>query len=287
MAEVEARALTKAFATGKKVLDCVSFAARDGEFLSLLGPSGCGKTTLLRIIAGLDSPDRGSVWIGGRDVSLESPKDRDVAMVFQSYALYPHMSVEENIAMGLRLRGASREDIRARVDRAASKLGLSELLARRPGTLSGGQRQRVALARAMVRRPKVFLLDEPLSNLDALLREKTRAELKMLFRELQSTAIYVTHDQIEAMTLSDKVVVLNAGRIQQIGTPREIYHKPANTFVAGFLGSPAMNVFPLAAAESAGLVAPKRMPPAGRWLCGVRPEDVMVETKEPAGGGSG
>ncbi|MBI4423183.1 MAG: ABC transporter ATP-binding protein, partial [Elusimicrobia bacterium] len=210
-----------------------------------------------------------------QDVTRRSPKDRDIAMVFQNYALYPHLNVEENIGMGLKLRGMPVESIRAKVGEAAGKLGLGDFLARKPSALSGGQRQRVALARALVRDPKAYLLDEPLSNLDAVLREKTRGELKLLFKRVRGTAIYVTHDQVEAMTLSDRIVVLNRGHIQQVGAPDDIYHRPANIFVAGFLGAPPMNVFPAAAGAAAGLL---EVPPdhARPLLCGIRPEDVEV-----------
>ena len=279
MAEIEIRTIRKAFDGGKIVLDDVSFKAADGEFVSLLGASGCGKSTLLRIIAGLEFSDYGHVRIDGKDVTRKSPKDRDIAMVFQNYALYPHLDVAENIGMGLKLRNVGVTQIKKRVGEVAKMLGLSELLGRKPSALSGGQRQRVALARAIVRQPKAFLLDEPLSNLDAVLRERTRGELKLLFRRIKGTVIYVTHDQIEAMTMSDRIVVLDAGRIQQVGTPDEIYNRPANTFVATFLGSPPMNLLPEEKAAAAGLVE------SGKTgvLLGVRPEDVEVSAEVGAG----
>ena len=214
----------------------------DAEFLVLLGPSGCGKTTTMRMIAGLETVTSGEVWIGGRLVNDLEPKDRDIAMVFQSYGLYPTMTVYENIRFPLKVRKVPAETHRERVMRAANMVELGDLLDRRPAHLSGGQRQRVALARAIVRQPTVFLMDEPLSNLDAKLRVSTRAQLKNLHHELRTTTIYVTHDQIEAMTLADRVVVMNSGVIQQVGTPMEIYDRPANVFVAGFIGSPAMNL---------------------------------------------
>ena len=216
----------------------------DREFLVLLGPSGCGKSTALRIVAGLEQPTGGNVLIGGQVVNHVEPKRRDVAMVFQNYALYPHMSVYDNIAFGLRMRGLHRHEIDTLVRGAAQNLGLSELLRRKPGELSGGQRQRVALGRAIVRRPVVYLMDEPLSNLDAKLRVQTRAELIKMHRRLEATFIYVTHDQVEAMTMGDRIAILEHGLLQQVGPPQEVYDRPANVFVAGFIGSPAMNLLP-------------------------------------------
>jgi multiple sugar transport system ATP-binding protein len=242
MAEIELKEIWKSFDGKTHVLKGVSFSVKDGEFLSLLGPSGCGKTTLLRIVAGLEYADRGEILIDGKNVSKLHASKRDVAMVFQNYALYPHMNVLKNITISLRLRKMSSFHIKERLQNVAKLLEIEELLERLPRSLSGGQRQRVALARAIIRNPKVFLLDEPLSNLDAVLREKTRSELKMLFTRIAGTVIYVTHDQIEAMTLSDRIVILNEGKIQQIGTPYEIYSKPANTFVASFVGVPSMNL---------------------------------------------
>ena len=272
MAKLQIDCVQKSFGGGKTVLDGVSFSAEDGQFVSLLGASGCGKTTLLRIIAGLEYADSGTVLIDSRDVSPLTPKDRDIAMVFQNYALYPHLSVYDNIGMGLKLRGFPPAEIRARVDEAARMLGLSELLSRRPAALSGGQRQRVALARCLVRQPKLFLLDEPLSNLDAVLRERTRGELKLLFKRVNGTVVYVTHDQVEAMTMSDIIVVMDQGRIQQAGTPKQIYGTPANTFVATFLGNPPMNLLDCAKAVKAGLVPDS----AGERTIGIRPEDVQI-----------
>lgn len=215
--------------------------AKDREFLVLVGPSGCGKTTTLRMIAGLEEVSSGKIFIGDRDVTNIHPRDRDIAMVFQNYALYPHMTVEDNMAFGLKLRKVSKTIISERVAEASEMLGLEDLLARKPKQLSGGQRQRVALGRAIVRHPKVFLMDEPLSNLDAKLRVQTRGELKKLHTRLDSTVIYVTHDQVEAMTLGNRIVIMNDGIVQQVDSPLSIYEKPANVFVGGFIGSPAMN----------------------------------------------
>jgi multiple sugar transport system ATP-binding protein len=216
----------------------------DREFIVLLGPSGCGKSTALRIVAGLEQPTRGNILIKDQVVNDVEPKRRDVAMVFQNYALYPHMSVYNNIAFGLRMRGLHRREIDTLVKEAAQNLGLSELLRRKPGELSGGQRQRVALGRAIVRRPVVYLMDEPLSNLDAKLRVQTRAELIKMHRRLETTFVYVTHDQVEAMTMGDRIAILESGLLQQVGPAHEVYDRPANVFVAGFIGSPAMNLFP-------------------------------------------
>ena len=231
----------KEFGQGKVAVADASFEVAGGELLVLVGPSGCGKTTLLRIIAGLETASSGTIRIDGRTVNDVPPRERDIAMVFQNYALYPHMSVAENLAFGLKLRGTARAEIARRVQVAADMLGLGDMLERRPRQLSGGQRQRVALGRALVREPKVFLLDEPLSNLDAKLRLSTRVEIARLHRRLEATMIYVTHDQIEAMTLGQRIVVMQGGEIQQIDTPMRLYEQPANLFVAGFLGSPAMN----------------------------------------------
>ncbi len=243
MAGVKLQQVRKVYENGHVGVAGATFEARDGELLVLVGPSGCGKTTTLRMIAGLESITSGSISIGERVVNDVAPKDRDIAMVFQSYALYPHMTVAENLAFGLKLRGESRETIARRVKDATDLLGLNDMLDRQPRAMSGGQRQRVALGRALVRQPQVFLLDEPLSNLDAKLRLSMRVEIARLHRRLGATMIYVTHDQIEAMTLGQRIVVFNQGEIQQIDTPMRLYSKPANLFVAGFLGSPAMNFF--------------------------------------------
>ncbi len=242
MADVRLDALRKVYDNGHVAVGGATFNVADGEFLVLVGPSGCGKSTLLRMIAGLESISSGTLAIGGRIVNEVAPKDRDIAMVFQNYALYPHMSVHENLAFGLKLRGTPRDEIERRVTAAAATLELTAMLARKPGQLSGGQRQRVALGRALVRDPSVFLLDEPLSNLDARLRLGMRVEISRLHRKLGSTMIYVTHDQIEAMTLGQRIVVMQDGEIQQIDSPMALYARPANLFVAGFLGSPAMNL---------------------------------------------
>ncbi len=222
----------------------VSLAVEDGEFMVLVGPSGCGKSTLLRLVAGLETPDAGTVSIGGRVVNTVPPKDRDIAMVFQNYALYPHLTVFENLAFGLMLRKLPRAEIETRVRAAAAQLDLAGVLDRLPKALSGGQRQRVAVGRAIVRQPQVFLFDEPLSNLDAKLRATTRAELIRLHQRLQATMLYVTHDQVEAMTMGDRICVLHDGSVQQVAPPLELYNSPANLFVAGFIGSPPMNFFP-------------------------------------------
>src|SRR6202047_1989280 len=222
----------------------VSLQIPDKEFVVLVGPSGCGKSTTLRMIAGLEEVTSGDIVIGGDVVNDVPPKDRDIAMVFQNYALYPHMTVFENMSFGLKLRRIPKPEIKARVEKAAKILDITDLLGRRPKQLSGGQRQRVAMGRAIVRNPKVFLFDEPLSNLDAKLRVQMRIEIKKVHQKVRTTTVYVTHDQVEAMTLADRVVVMNHGRIEQIGTPNELYHKPATRFVASFIGSPAMNFIP-------------------------------------------
>ena len=241
MASVTLRSIRKVYGNGHVAVDKADFAIGDGELLVLVGPSGCGKSTVLRMIAGLEDTTQGQILIGDRDVTHLAPRDRDIAMVFQSYALYPHMTVQENLGFGLKLRGHSTAEIHERVMKAADTLELSTMLTRRPRELSGGQRQRVALGRALVRRPQVFLLDEPLSNLDAKLRASMRTEIARLHRSLQTTMIYVTHDQIEAMTLGQRIVVMNKGVVQQIDAPMKIYERPVNLFVAGFLGNPAMN----------------------------------------------
>ena len=243
MAEVRFEHVDKSYSGKAKVIADLNLQIRDHEFLVLVGPSGCGKSTILRMIAGLEEVTAGDLYIGERRVNDTPPKDRDIAMVFQNYALYPHMSVYENLAFALKLRHVKKEEIQQRVRRAAATLGIEEYLQRKPRELSGGQRQRVALGRALVREPQVFLLDEPLSNLDAKLRVQTRAEISRLHLQTGTTFVYVTHDQVEAMTMGDRIAVLNNGVIQQLGTPGELYNQPANLFVAGFIGSPAMNLF--------------------------------------------
>jgi multiple sugar transport system ATP-binding protein len=243
MASVSVRQALKSFGS-TKILHGVDVEIADGEFVVLVGPSGCGKSTLLRMIAGLENITGGEIVIGGRVVNKVPPKDRDIAMVFQNYALYPHMTVRENMAFSMKLAKAPREVMDEEVQRAAKILGLDALLDRYPRQLSGGQRQRVAMGRAIVRHPQVFLFDEPLSNLDAKLRVQMRSEIRELQQRLATTTIYVTHDQIEAMTMADQIVVMNGGRIEQAGAPLALYDRPANTFVAGFIGSPAMNLLP-------------------------------------------
>jgi multiple sugar transport system ATP-binding protein len=264
MAAVTLSAVRKSFGT-TPVVHGVDVSIEDGEFCVLVGPSGCGKSTLLRMIAGLEEISGGEVRIGDRVVNNVAPKERDIAMVFQNYALYPHMTVYDNMAFSLKLAGLPAEQVRARAHEAAQILGLMEYLERYPRQLSGGQRQRVAMGRAIVRKPQVFLFDEPLSNLDAKLRVAMRTEIKALHQRLKTTSIYVTHDQIEAMTMADRIVVMNAGKVEQIGSPLELYDNPTNLFVAGFIGSPAMNFLP-----------EKRN---GREvLVGVRPEHLEVAT---------
>jgi sn-glycerol 3-phosphate transport system ATP-binding protein len=246
MAKVEFRDVRKSYGD-LEVIHGVTTSVADGEFIVIVGPSGCGKSTLLRMVAGLEVVTSGEIAIGERVVNALEPKDRDIAMVFQNYALYPHMSVFDNMAYGLRIRGFAKDEVRARVDRAAGILELGPLLDRKPRQLSGGQRQRVAMGRAIVREPAVFLFDEPLSNLDAKLRVQMRFEIQKLHRRLRTTSLYVTHDQVEAMTLADRMIVMNAGRAEQIGAPMDVYRNPATLFVAGFIGSPAMNFLPATA----------------------------------------
>ena len=281
MAEVVVDRVSKSFGSHQVLFD-VELVVPDGEMMVILGPSGCGKSTLLRLVAGLETVTAGEIRIDGRRVNELEPKDRDIAMVFQNYALYPHMNVYDNMAYGLRNRRMPKEEIDRRVREAAQILGLDELLHRKPRQLSGGQRQRVAMGRAIVREPAVFLFDEPLSNLDAKLRVQMRHELKELQRRLGTTSLYVTHDQVEAMTLGDRLVVMNAGRVEQVGRPLEVYDRPASQFVAGFIGSPAMNFVEMVVAEDqqavrlgeAALTLSGRLPrPAGeRVLVGLRPE---------------
>ena len=243
MAGVRFEQVTKWYSESAPVIKDLNLEVRDAEFLVLVGPSGCGKSTALRMIAGLEDISEGDLYIGDRRVNDIAPKDRDVSMVFQNYALYPHMTVFDNMAFALKLRHAPRAEIEGRVQRAAQMLALGDYLSRKPRQLSGGQRQRVALGRALVRDPQVFLLDEPLSNLDAKLRVQTRAEISRLHQATGTTFVYVTHDQVEAMTMGDRIAVFNAGVVQQLGAPRDLYERPANLFVAGFIGSPAMNLF--------------------------------------------
>ncbi|WP_188794381.1 ABC transporter ATP-binding protein [Dyella nitratireducens] len=292
MATVSLEQIRKVYPNGHVGVDDASFEIANGELLVLVGPSGCGKTTLLRMIAGLESISSGTLRIDGRIVNDVAPKDRDIAMVFQNYALYPHMTVAQNLGFGLQLRGKPKDDIERRVREAAHLLELEHRLDAKPAALSGGQRQRVALGRALVREPKVFLLDEPLSNLDARLRLTMRVEIARLHRRLGTTTIYVTHDQVEAMTLGERIVVLDGGRIQQIDTPMRLYDKPVNLFVAGFLGSPAMNLLRGKLHREHGwqLVMPHAVLPLGElpaqataleaWcdreiVLGVRPEDLQ------------
>ncbi|WP_164012870.1 ABC transporter ATP-binding protein [Pyxidicoccus trucidator] len=290
MSEVVLSGIKKSFGQNL-IVKGVDLQVREGEFLVMVGPSGCGKTTLLRLIAGLEQVDSGEVKIGGTRVNEVPPRDRDVAMVFQSYALYPHMTVRENLAFGLTLRKFPEAEIASRVQEVAGMLELSHLLERKPKALSGGQRQRVAMGRAIVRRPKVFLFDEPLSNLDTALRVQMRGELARLHRRLSATMIYVTHDQVEAMTLATRVAVFNGGVLQQVGPPLELYNRPANRFVAGFLGSPAMN-FLEARREGSGftgrgftLPCPVDVPAdAGKVLVGLRPQDLRVAAQGPLAG---
>lgn len=287
MAEISVDKVEKRFGA-LKALSEIDLTVRDKEFVVLVGPSGSGKSTLLRIVAGLDNPSEGRIAIDGRPMNGVAPKDRDVAMVFQSHALYPHMTVYDNLAFNLRIRGQPRAQIDAKVREAAARLEITELLKRRPHQMSGGQRQRVAIGRALVRDPKVFLFDEPLSNLDAELRARLRTEIKRLHRDMQRTSVYVTHDQIEAMTLADRVVVLRGGRIEQVGAPEELYARPANIFVGGFIGSPAMN---LVAAECADgqvvLEGGERFAAAnairGPVIAGMRPEDLLMAPAGTAG----
>jgi multiple sugar transport system ATP-binding protein len=286
MASVAIRDVRKAFGA-VQVIHGVDIAIDDGQFVVLVGPSGCGKSTLLRMIAGLENISGGEIRIGERVVNNVPPKERDIAMVFQNYALYPHMTVADNMSFSMRLRGAPKAEIDARVRRAADILGLDALLERFPRQLSGGQRQRVAMGRAIVRDPQVFLFDEPLSNLDAKLRVQMRTEIKELHQRLMTTTVYVTHDQIEAMTMADKIVVMHAGLVEQIGAPLDLYDRPDNLFVAGFIGSPAMNFLrgTVRANGSAqfegpgGLCLPLAAPAdwSGRAVtCGVRPENLVI-----------
>ena len=270
MASISLRNVTKTYGSGAKALQVihgVSAEILDGEFIVIVGPSGCGKSTLLRMVAGLEEITGGEIAIGPRVVNELEPADRDIAMVFQNYALYPHMSVFDNMAYGLKIKKLPRDEIQKRVDKAAGILELSHLLARKPRELSGGQRQRVAMGRAIVRQPQVFLFDEPLSNLDAKLRAQTRLEIQKLHRELGITSLFVTHDQVEAMTLAQRMIVMNAGNMEQFGTPEEVYHTPASTFVASFIGSPPMNLLKNAPGAKPGTIL------------GIRPEHLDVRSE--------
>ncbi|HWC30915.1 MAG TPA: sn-glycerol-3-phosphate ABC transporter ATP-binding protein UgpC [Dehalococcoidia bacterium] len=298
MASIVFDRVTKAFG-GTNAVNDLSLEIEDGEFLVLVGPSGCGKSTALRLLAGLERLTTGDIYIGDRKVTNVAAKDRDLAMVFQSYALYPHMTVRDNIAFGLKLHGVAKEESARRVTNTAGLLGIDDFLTRKPGQLSGGQRQRVALARAIVREPAAFLLDEPLSNLDAKLRVQTRAELTKLHERLGATFVYVTHDQVEAMTMATRIAVLDRGVLQQVGTPQELYGSPANLFVAGFIGSPAMNLLdasvarpdgvtvidagPIKLASSDRLTARLRDLPDRRVILGIRPEHIHDPDYLPPG----
>ena len=271
MASIQLKNIVKRYGTGKtanQVIHGVNADIRDGEFVVIVGPSGCGKSTLLRMVAGLEEISEGDISIGSRVVNKLEPSERDIAMVFQNYALYPHMSVFDNMAYGLKIKKVPVDEIKTRVDKAAKILELGGLLQRKPRELSGGQRQRVAMGRAIVRQPQVFLFDEPLSNLDAKLRAQTRLEIQKLHRELGITSLFVTHDQVEAMTLAQRMIVMNAGRMEQFGTPEEVYQRPASTFVASFIGSPPMNLLKCAPNAQFG-------GPAGATL-GIRPEHLDV-----------
>ncbi len=276
MSHISLSAVRKVYDGGVEAIPGISLEIASGEMCVLVGPSGCGKSTLLRMVAGLEEVTDGEIWIAGRRVNELEPAERDISMVFQNYALYPHMSVYDKMAYGLKNRGMAKDEIRRRVGEAAEMLGLSDFLARRPRQLSGGQRQRVTMGRAIVREPAAFLFDDPLSNLDAKLRVKTRVEIRDLQQRLRTTSIYVTHDQQEAMTLADRLVVMNAGRIEQIGTPMEVYQRPASLFVAGFIGSPPMNLLPRAAVPA---LVPASAPDDA--LIGIRPEAMVPDDEGP------
>jgi sn-glycerol 3-phosphate transport system ATP-binding protein len=293
MAAISLRNVVKRYGTGPKanqVIHGVNAEIDDGEFVVIVGPSGCGKSTLLRMVAGLEEISGGEIAIAGQVVNDREPSERNIAMVFQNYALYPHMTVFDNMAYGLKIAKVPLVEIKTRVDKAATILELGPFLARKPRELSGGQRQRVAMGRAIVREPQVFLFDEPLSNLDAKLRAQTRLEIQKLHNELHVTSLFVTHDQVEAMTLAERMIVMNAGRMEQIGTPDEVYHRPATTFVAGFIGSPPMNLVRGRAQDRSfstggqALPLPAPAPREGELVLGVRPEHVELGTgSSPAG----
>jgi sn-glycerol 3-phosphate transport system ATP-binding protein len=282
VAEVSFHEVTKVFPNGTTAVEALTCTIADGEFMVLVGPSGCGKTTALRMVAGLDEPTAGAIAIGGEVVNGVSPQDRDIAMVFQNYALYPHKTVLQNLAFGLRQHKMPAAEIAERVREVSSLLTLNELLDRKPSQLSGGQRQRVAMGRALARRPRVYLLDEPLSNLDAQLRTQLRADLKQLHQRFATTTVYVTHDQVEAMTLGDRIGVMSGGKLLQLGTPQEIYRRPANVFVAGFIGSPPMNLLSASATggrvDAGDLVLEVSGPPGRELVVGVRPEALRLVT---------
>ncbi|HHX91335.1 MAG TPA: sn-glycerol-3-phosphate ABC transporter ATP-binding protein UgpC [Paracoccus sp.] len=278
MASIVMDDLHKVYAGGVKAVTGVSLDIKDGEMIVLVGPSGCGKSTLLRMVAGLETITKGTLKIGDQVVNNHEPADRDIAMVFQNYALYPHMTVFNNLAYGLRNRKFPKDEISRRVQEAAKMLEIDAFLDRKPRQLSGGQRQRVAMGRALVREPAAFLFDEPLSNLDAKLRVQMRVEIKQLQKRLGTTSLYVTHDQLEALTLADRLVVLNAGVIEQVGTPMEVYNKPASLFVAGFIGSPAMNMFPVDYLRENGAALPAL--PEGTDLIGIRPDELALGAAE-------
>ena len=293
MSKIVLTGVRKVFPGGVKAVDGISLSIRSGEFIVLVGPSGCGKTTLLRMIAGLDAVDEGSIHLGDRDITQLEARERDIAMVFQNYALYPHMNVRDNLSYGLRVRKTPKREIERRVDEVAQLLGLEELLDRRPVALSGGQRQRVAMGRAIARRPRVYLMDEPLSNLDAKLRVRVRADLARLHAQLGVTTVYVTHDQVEAMQLGHRSAVMREGRILQVGRPQELYRDPANLFVASFIGSPSMNLVRAEVDHEtirfAGYRVPldvRRRPPVGspsQLILGVRPDDFEDARFSPPG----
>ena len=280
MADLQLRGVRKAFGDSTEVLRGIDLDIADGEFMVFVGPSGCGKSTLLRLIAGLDTVSGGEIRIGGERMDAVPPAERGVAMVFQSYALYPHMTVAQNLGFALRMAGRPAAEIAAAVGRAAEILPLSALLDRKPKALSGGQRQRVAIGRAIVREPRVFLFDEPLSNLDAALRVQMRLELARLHRELGTTMVYVTHDQVEAMTLGDRIALFNGGRLEQVGRPLEVYERPCSRFAAGFLGQPQMNFLPVALLDSASRLLFTGRPDAARgdWVLGVRPDHLQLRS---------
>jgi len=281
MASIDLKGVGKTYAGAVRAVENIDLSIGDGELVVLVGPSGCGKSTLLRMIAGLETITTGTISIDGRVVNKEEPAQRDIAMVFQNYALYPHMSVRQNLEYGLKNRGTPKDQIAARVAEAARILEIEPFLDRRPRALSGGQRQRVAMGRAIVRQPKAFLFDEPLSNLDAKLRGQMRVEIRTLQRRLKTTSVYVTHDQLEAMTLADRLVVMNAGHIEQVGTPTELYARPATLFVAGFIGSPPMNLLERAAFAPEDAAWLDRFAP-GAATIGIRPDDLSLTPSDGA-----